>query len=321
MKTCIFCRKYCFFQRMFRYRFRFEGGRYSQLSLYTRIRINWPLKFSLFKNHNPRKADQMLYKIYKGKRKKSGESKRYCSHDWFHPFRFIVHMAGFILSGLLFTWLVSSFQVYCLFQIFWFRINNKSEGMKPVVYAGFSLLACVLFPMPNHQGSRAKILLSHSYNGWKHGSEGPNWHSILQCHKDSMALFKSSIITMKNIESRIENRANANSEDTIKWNRNFYSLVICAIDYYGRQVIGLWSHIEDGSIFDNDDLKEGNFRELLKLMAEMHCVKSVRIRCFLVCIFSYFSVLQENTDQKNSEYGHILRSDIQQFGHTFKSMF
>ena len=245
----------------------------------------------------------------------------YCWHDWFHPFRFIVHMASFILSGLLFTWLVSSFHVYCLFQIFWFRINNKSEGMKPVVYAVFSLLACVLFPMPNHQGSRAKILLSHSYNGWKHGSEGPNWHSILQCHKDSMALFKSSIITMKNIESRIENRANANSEDTIKWNRNFYSLVICAIDYYGRQVIGLWSHIEDGSIFDNDDLKQENFRELLKLMAEMHCVKSVRIRCFLVCIFSYFSVLQENTDQKNSEYGHILRSDIQQFGHTFKSMF
>ena len=81
----------------------------------------------------------MLHNIYKDKRKKSGESKRYCSRDWFHSFRFIAYSK--------------------------FRINNKSEGMKLVVCAGFYLLACVLFPMPDHQGSRAKILVSHSYNG------------------------------------------------------------------------------------------------------------------------------------------------------------
>ena len=41
-------------------------------------------KFFIVKNRVPAKIDQMPYKIYKDKRKKSGESKRYCSYDWFH---------------------------------------------------------------------------------------------------------------------------------------------------------------------------------------------------------------------------------------------
>ena len=49
------------------------------------------LKFSIIKNRVPARADQMPNKIYKDKRKKSGESKRYCSYDWFHTFKFIVH--------------------------------------------------------------------------------------------------------------------------------------------------------------------------------------------------------------------------------------
>ena len=152
------------------------------------------LKFSIIKNRVPAKTDQMPYKIYKDKRKKSGESKRYCSHDWFHTFKFIVY--------------------------------SKSE-------AGLFCLPCVLFPMPAHQGSRAKILITHLYNDWKHGSEELEGHSILQYHKDSMARFESFITTMKNIETRIENRVSKNSEDTIKQNRKFLSSVIRAIEYCG----------------------------------------------------------------------------------------
>ena len=38
------------------------------------------------------------------------------------------------------------------------------------------------------------------------------------------------------------------------------------------------------------------------------CVKSVGIRSFLVLIFSHSDWTRENTDQKNSEYGHFSRS-------------
>ena len=41
---------------------------------------------------------------------------------------------------------------------------------------------------------------------------------------------------------------NTYSEDTIKQNRKFISSVICAIEYCGRQDIGLRGHREDGSI-------------------------------------------------------------------------
>ena len=67
----------------------------------------------------------MPYNIYKDKRKKSGESKRYCSYDWFHTFKFIVY--------------------------------SKSE-------VGLFCLACVLFPIPVLQSSRAKVLITHPYN-------------------------------------------------------------------------------------------------------------------------------------------------------------
>ena len=41
----------------------------------------------------------------------------------------------------------------------------------------------------------------------------------------------------------------------------------------------------------------------------MHCVKSVRIRSYSG---SNFPALGLNTGQNNSEYGHVLRSDVLQ---------
>ena len=70
--------------------------------------------------------------------------------------------------------------------------------------------------MTAHQDSRAKTLIIHPYNDWKYSSEDLKGYLILQRHKDSGARFESFIITMKHIESRIENRVNKNSEDRIK---------------------------------------------------------------------------------------------------------
>ena len=70
--------------------------------------------------------------------------------------------------------------------------------------------------MTAHQDSRAKTLITQPYNDWKYSSEDLKGYLILQCHKDSGARFESFIITMKHIESRIENCVNKNSEDRIK---------------------------------------------------------------------------------------------------------
>ena len=43
-------------------------------------------------------------------------------------------------------------------------------------------------------------------------------------------------------------------------------------------------------------------------MASRRCVESVRIRS---CSSPYSVQMQENTDQKNSEYGHFSRSEIE----------
>ena len=45
-------------------------------------------------------------------------------------------------------------------------------------------------------------------------------------------------------------------------------------------------------------------------MDKNHCVKSVRIRSFSV---PYSVRMQENTDQKISEYGHFSRSEYECF--------
>ena len=41
------------------------------------------------------------------------------------------------------------------------------------------------------------------------------------------------------------------------------------------------------------------------MATQIHCVKSVRIRSYSG---PYSVKMRENTDQKNSEYGHFLRS-------------
>ena len=71
---------------------------------------------------------------------------------------------------------------------------------------------------------------------------------------------------------------NKNSEDTIKHNRKFLSSFIRAIEYCVRQGIGLRGHRDDGSIFDDDDSNQGNFRELLKLMAEIDNNLDIHLR-------------------------------------------
>ena len=52
-------------------------------------------------------------------------------------------------------------------------------------------------------------------------------------------------------------------------------------------------------------LTYANVRMLIKELEMSHCVKSFRVRSFSGLYFPAFGL---NTDQKNSEYGHFLRS-------------
>ena len=42
---------------------------------------------------------------------------------------------------------------------------------------------------------------------------------------------------------------------------------------------------------------------------DAHCAKRARIQADLLCKSPYSICMRENTDQKNSKYGHFLRSD------------
>ena len=71
-------------------------------------------KLFLIKNRATKKNFKFPSKMYKDKRRTSGEMKRYCSHDWFK---------------------------------YTFLSYSKSAD-------GLICMACALFPMPAHQGSR-----------------------------------------------------------------------------------------------------------------------------------------------------------------------
>ncbi|CAM1299966.1 Uncharacterised protein at_DN0512 [Pycnogonum litorale] len=109
---------------------------------------NDELMMSLIKNRAPDKSLKFPPKTYRDKRKPSGETKRYCLHEWFETYDFIAYSKS--LDGL-----------FCL--------------------------SCVLFPMPSHKGTKANILISKPYRNWKDAREDLKSHSMLEYHKDSTA--------------------------------------------------------------------------------------------------------------------------------------
>ena len=84
-------------------------------------------KNSLIKNRAPEKSFKFPPKICIDCRKKSGEIRRYCLHEWFDNFKF------------------SSY-------------SKLTDGL--------FCLTCVLFPRPADEGSRTKILITQPYRNW-----------------------------------------------------------------------------------------------------------------------------------------------------------
>ena len=124
--------------------------------------------------------------------------------------------------------------------------------------------------MSVHQCSRTKISIRKhgSVETWKHGSEDLKVHSILQYHKDCIARFKSFITTMKNIDSQIKNCEYIVSRYN-KTKQNIYFIsylcywVLWSTRYWFKRPQRRWKYL------DNDDSNQENFRELVKLVAEI----------------------------------------------------
>ena len=101
-------------------------------------------KNSLIKNRAPEKSFKFPPKTYKDSRKKSGQIRRCCLHEWFDDFKFLSY-------------------------------SNSTDGL--------FCLACVLFSTSAHQGSWAKILITQPYCSWKDTREDLKNHSVLEYHK------------------------------------------------------------------------------------------------------------------------------------------
>ena len=127
---------------------------------------------------------------------------------------------------------------------------------------GLICLACALFPMPAHQGSRAKLLIAEPYKNWKDAKADLSHHASLQYHQDSLVIMKNFIKTMENPAARVDNCISTEVETRVISNRKFLRTVIRAVEYCSRHGIALRGHRDDSDIFN------WNFKELLLLMAE-----------------------------------------------------
>ena len=112
----------------------------------------------------PEKSLNFPAKVYKDNRKKFGEMRRFCLHEWFHAYKFLAH--------------------------------SKSSN-------GLFCLACTLFPMAAYQGSKTKLLILQPYRNWKDTRSNLSHHTVLQYHKDSMEALNIFVSCFQNPNKRV----------------------------------------------------------------------------------------------------------------------
>ena len=181
------------------------------------------------------RVPEHLYKFpsreYKDKRAKSGTQRRYCLHEYFTTFDFIIYSK--LQDGL-----------YCL--------------------------ACMFFPTKPEKGMRAKLLIETPYRNWKDCRSDLSNHATLQYHTISMTKMRSFIKTMAKPSARIDMQISSQVTEQVSTNRAILKSIIKCLEVCGRQGISLRGHRDDGSnMTSSDDVcNKGNFKALVKLCAE-----------------------------------------------------
>ena len=72
-----------------------------------------------------------------------------------------------------------------------FKTINLYRTLNPRM--AYYVLLIVLFPMPAHQGAKAKSLITQLYRNWKDAREDLSKYAVLHYHKDSMEKLESLI--------------------------------------------------------------------------------------------------------------------------------
>lgn len=84
-----------------------------------------------------------------------------------------------------------------------------------------------------------------------------------------MEKMKAFTSTTEKPSTRVDHVISKSAAAPVERNRGFKKkTTIRAVEYCGRQGIALRGHRDDGSIFQQDGTNLGNFRELLRLVAE-----------------------------------------------------
>ena len=183
-------------------------------------------KLHLIKNRQPETDFNFPPKQYKDSTEKGDVRQRYCSRDWFEMYDTLCYSK-------------STDELFCL--------------------------CCVLFPLPAHQGQRAKYLIATPYRTWKDARSDLAKHINHQYHRDSKTKMDDFVQMMSNPSLIIQNRFSLEAEKQIAKNRIFLTSIIKCTELCGLQGIGLRGHRDDA---ESEALNQGNFKALLKLRVD-----------------------------------------------------
>ena len=165
-------------------------------------------KYKLMQATVPHPSFKFPSKDFIDKRNKTGVTRCFCHHDWFHTFPFITY-------------------------------SEKEEG----IYC----IACVLFPVKPKQGSHCKLLISSPHQNWKDAKADLQHHSTLEYHKVAMTKMSAFSQTMSKPETRIDHTLSERRKQQLEKNRPFLKSILKSLEICGRQGWSLRAHQDDST--------------------------------------------------------------------------
>ena len=157
------------------------------------------------------------------------------------------------------------------------HVNTNGLNSLNVLYIPWKRLElpCILFPIENTPGGRAKILIILPYNNWKDAVSDLKSHAVCRYHKASFDHMHEFMKIMENEELGIDYILDRKLKDRVEKNRAILKYIKRCLEYCGRRGIALRGHRDDEDIeishCDTEKNTEnlGNFKELLKLACDL----------------------------------------------------
>ena len=104
-------------------------------------------------------------------------------------------------------------------------------------------------------------MITKPYANWKDAKSDFKAHSVLEYHRNAMALMTSFKSTMLNPATLISHTLSENTKQQVQRNRTMLKSIIKAVEICGRQGWALRGHRDDAT---SDAMRKGNFNALLQ---------------------------------------------------------